>query len=129
MKRGLQCAVDYLKAFQPINLVPPVLHQRAGLDIMVHTLSHSLRRAARTGEVLVSYKPDNSGTRIAYYSYNPAYVAKAPARKTAVYFYTLPNTNEPSGYYANLDNLRTVLQNHPDAIIWTGSHEAPVVVS
>ena len=135
MKRGLRCAIGYLKSVYPTGMVPDTLHHNAGVEIMASTLAHSLRRAAKggKGEVLVSYHPDNTGVNIAYYRWNPDYKpqerpVKAPTRALALYFYTIPGIKVPSAYYESLKALRFAIRFRTDCLIWQGSHEAPVLV-
>lgn len=140
-KRGLGTAVQYLKDFQPIWLVPETLCKRAGCDIMIHTLSHSLRRLRRTGEVLVKYLPDNSGQKIAYYAYNPDYTPKPKSVKREdtpgvnpihaikpppLFFYALNDTPHIfSPYYMSKESLMAAV-NTCAYKIFTGSHENPI---
>lgn len=115
-KRGLKVAIDYLKSMS-VELVPDDIKKRAGLDIMVPTLAHSLRRAARQGKVQVIYKPDSTGTKIAYYK-----AASTPM----LYFYTIQATAMPSPYFTSLEQMRA---NMPAAATeWSGSYDAPTPV-
>jgi hypothetical protein len=134
MKRGLGTAIDYLKSFYPIEMIPEDLQKRAGLDILVHTLSHSLRRARRTGEVLVKYYPDNSGQKIATYSWNPDYTprpskVKAKAVKPPqLYFYALneaPHIFSP--YYTSKESIMAAV-NTCAYKMYSGTHESPVAL-
>lgn len=142
--RGLGTAIDYLKSFYPVELVPDTLCKRAGCNIMSSTLSHSLRRARRTGEVLVVYHKDNSGNRIAHYRYNPdytpkprsvkredtagvnpIYLAKAPP---PLYFYALneaPHIFSP--YYMSKEALMASV-NTCAYKMYTGVHERPIAL-
>jgi len=148
MKRGLNTGIDYLKSFAPMELVPDALYKRAGVEGLVSSLGHSLRREARkpdnTNRVRVIYKPDQKGQDVAYYAYNPDYVpATRPqnSRNRAgtvppLYFCSILGSKGPSGYFDSIEALlgfvcgRGAVARCLEYLhVWTGSAEAPVPVN
>ena len=132
MKRGLRTAIDYLKAFN-VMFIPDDLHKLAGIEVMVHTLSHSLRRAARggKGEVLVSYHPDNSGVQIAYYRWNPDYRPQERPQTTGKatwWWFTLKNVPIASPMYLTVEAMRKDPMYSEGCRTWKGTHEHPILV-
>ena len=128
MKRGLRTAIDYLKDFD-VELIPEVLHSLAQIEVMVHTLSHSLRRAARggNGEVLVSYHPDNSGVQIAYYRANPDWKPQERPVKAVWWWFTLKTLPIASPLYKSLEDMRKNPRYSSGCKIWTGDHSRPIL--
>ena len=132
-KRGLNYAVDYLKSFKPLRLVPDAIYKRAGITGLVSSLGHSLRREARkpdnTNRVNVSYSPDESGRDVAYYTYNHDYKPqdrpKAASNGPTLCFCSIKGSILPSPYFGS---IASILQRLKPLNIWTGSHDAPVLV-
>jgi hypothetical protein len=74
MKRiGLRAAVKYLNDNYPINCISDDLHRAIGATIKHDTLAHSLRRAAREGQVEAVYHISNTGQKLVYYKAVPGY--------------------------------------------------------
>ncbi len=132
MKRGLKSAIEYLLQYPGVALVPDDICLYANLDIMSHTLSHSLRRATRDGKVIVEYKKDNTGQNIAHYKANLDYRAPAKALEASpVYFYSVPDSKIPSPYFSSIQAVKSYAYATNAGLndrFWTGSHEAPIPV-
>ena len=129
-RRGLEYAIDYMKAFAPLRLVPDAIYKRAGITGLVSSLGHSLRREARkpdnTNRVNVSYSPDSSGRDVAFYTYNTDY--RPPERPTSFYFFTLKNTNVPSPYMPDIQSVLNAPMYSKGCRVWSGTYERPVLV-
>ena len=131
MKHGLRTAIEYLKDCD-VELIPEVLHSLARIEVMVHTLSHSLRRAARggNGEVLVSYHPDQSGVDIAYYRANPDWKAQERPKTSAKavwYWFTLKTVPIASPMFHSLQDLKRDIHYTPGCKIWQGGYDSPIL--
>jgi hypothetical protein len=132
-KRGLNYAIDYLKAFTPIRLITDVLYRRAGITGKVESLGYSLRREARkpdnTNRVNVSYSPDEQGRDIAYYTYNVDYKPQErPVKAPPVFFwFTLRQCPIASPMYKTIEAMRKDPMWSKGCRIWTGDHSRPIL--
>ena len=129
-KRGLRDAIFHLNAMFPLAMIPPELHKAIGATVMEATLAHSLRRAARAGEVEVVYQISDTGLKVAYYRGVPGYKAPDRAKDGPTwYFYSLPDKSIPSGLCTDLAALKAYCEGNLKALwLWTGTHEAPIPV-
>lgn len=146
--KGVKVAIDYLKSFHPIKLVPDELHKRAGCTCKVDTLARKLRdntnrQEPDKGRVIVFYDLDERGDKVAFYQGNKAYVAPERKKKRedtpgvnpiyaktapAVFFFeTLQTPGVYSPYYTGLSNMKEdIMVKGLEAVCFTGSHEKPV---
>jgi hypothetical protein len=133
IQRGLSVAVDYLKAFKPLRLVPDAIYKRCGATGLVSSLGHSLRREARkpdnTNRVNVSYSPDGLGRDVAFYTYNTDYKAPdRPVKAPCMLFFTGRHTSIPSPLFITLEALKTDIHYTKDCRIWMGTHQSPILL-